>query len=44
MLGFTALALFVLAIGEIRDGRLATGLVLGLLAVAISGVAASIGG
>jgi hypothetical protein len=42
MLGLTAFVLFVVAVGEIREGRLAAAVVLGFLAVVLSGIAADI--
>jgi hypothetical protein len=41
MLGFLAVVLFLVAIGEVHNGHLGAAIVLGLLAVAISSVAAA---
>lgn len=43
MLAVMAFALYLFAISEVREGRLGAALVLGVLAVVMSGVAAAVG-
>jgi hypothetical protein len=44
MLGLMAVSLFLIAIGEIREGRLGAALVLGFVAVVLSGLAVDVAG